>query len=189
MNTTGHTRVLRSFSKNIFNASFFGRKLGDECEHTHTQSLHFWVLSVLLRFLDFYFCRKKKQKNTHTHMWDQSTEETNTITVAHLGGSMAALKSLGSGGVVMPPIATKPRSLYVKVIAQLISDTEIHRNVYSSAAGGVKPLCCNLTLASPSNGVSLERLWSQRAVYALIMLFQTLCGLTRAFHMCYLCNY
>lgn len=41
------------------------------------------------------------------HVGSEHRKETNTITAAHLGGLMAALKSLGSGGVVMPPLAYK----------------------------------------------------------------------------------
>ena len=125
----------------FFNTSFFGRKLGDGCEHIVPTPPFLGFLSVLLEvfiYLFIFFFLKEKKKRT------------NTVTVAHLGGLMA--------GVVMPPRLQKPRWLYVKAIAQLISDMEIHRNVYWSAAGGVKPLCCNLTLASPSSGVSLERL-------------------------------
>lgn len=73
-------------------------------EHTHTQQLHFWVLSVLLEVFWFLFLQEKKK---NTHVGSEHRKETNTITAAHLGGLMAALKSLGSGGVVMPPLAYK----------------------------------------------------------------------------------
>lgn len=132
--------------------------------------------SCILEVL-FYFVEKIK-----THLGSEHQRD-NTWA---LNGLMVVLKSFGSGRVVIPPHC---KADMVEVIAQLISAVKIYKNVHLKAAGSIKPLCCNLTLASPSNSPSRERLWSQRAVYSLIMLFQTLCGLAQAFHMCYLCNY
>ena len=54
----------------FFNTSFFGRKLGDGCEHIVPTPPFLGFLSVLLEvffiYLFIYFCRKKK-KNKHCH--------------------------------------------------------------------------------------------------------------------------
>lgn len=68
---------------------------------------------------------------------------------------MVALKPLESASVIIPH---PYKAGVVKVSVQLISSVKIYTNVHLSAAGSIKPLCCNLTLASPSNRPSWERL-------------------------------
>lgn len=139
-------------------------------------------------FGSFLICRVTHAR-THTHICDQSSKET---TWSSVGGLMVTLKPHGNGTVVIPD---GYKAVTAKVIAVLISTyiklciwapwaAAAAQNYCAAAAPTTPPLPFPSRLASPSNGPSQGRLWSQRAVYSLIMLFHTI---TRVFHMCYLC--